>query len=326
MFLLGPPMYLTDVFNYLGFARLETLYGLSPYEHTLVAVPTDEVFPYVTWPDLLSPYGPLFTVVSFVFVPLGLATGVWFIKVSVALAALACVWLVWLIALELERPAVPAILFIGLNPLWLAYGVGGAHNDAFMLALLLGGVLLALRGRAAVGAAAVIGAAAVKATAGLALPFMWLASRRRRSFAVGALVAAAGVAVMATIGFGSPLSVLSSFGGQGDYADIRSVPGQVTDAILQRRFVPYEVQQVATGVFVAIVALLVALAWRGADWLDSIGWSTLALLLTLTWVMPWYVAWLLPFAAVSANQRLRFATLAFGAFLLIVHLPYPPLV
>src|SRR5438128_1178703 len=41
IFLLGPPMYLTDVFNYLGFARLDVLHGLNPYQHTLVAVPTD---------------------------------------------------------------------------------------------------------------------------------------------------------------------------------------------------------------------------------------------------------------------------------------------
>ena len=54
------------------------------------------------------------------------------------------------------------------------------------------------------------------------------------------------------------------------------------------------------------------------------GWTTLALLLTLTWVMPWYIAWLLPFAALSPQTRLRAATLACGAFLLVVHLPYPP--
>ena len=50
----------------------------------------------------------------------------------------------------------------------------------------------------------------------------------------------------------------------------------------------------------------------------------LLLVLTLTWVMPWYIAWLLPFAALSRQPRLRAATLACGAFLLIVHLPYPP--
>jgi hypothetical protein len=66
-------------------------------------------------------------------------------------------------------------------------------------------------------------------------------------------------------------------------------------------------------------------AWRrGADWLDSLGWATLALLLSLTWLMPWYVVWLLPFAAVSRSRRLRWVTLAFGVFLLVVHLPYEP--
>src|SRR5205085_1706615 len=78
---------------------------------------------------------------------LGIAGGVWAYKVTVAAASLTCVWLVWLLARQLGRPQVPAIALVGLNPLLLAYGVGGAHNDVFMLALVLGGLLLALRGR-----------------------------------------------------------------------------------------------------------------------------------------------------------------------------------
>jgi hypothetical protein len=326
IFLLGPPMYLTDVFNYLGFARLDVLHGLNPYEHTLVAAPTDAAFRYVTWPDLISPYGPLFAVSSFALVPLGIAKGVWALKLTVTAASLACVGLVWLIARELDRPAAPAVAFVGLNPLLLVYGVGGAHNDMYMLMMLLAGVWLALRGRAALGAGAVVAAAAIKATAGLALPFMWLVSRDRRGVVLGAAVAGAAVIVVAAIAFaGNPFSALSSFSGQSDYAELRSFPGQVTDAILQRHVVPYEVQQVSTALFVFVFALLLALAWRGADWIESIGWTTLALLLTLTWIMPWYIAWLLPFAALSESRRLRYATLAFGIFLLVVHLPYPPI-
>ena len=81
IFLLGPPMYLTDVFNYLGFARLDVLHGLTPYAHHPSAVPGDAVFPYVTWPDITSPYGPLFTLGSYATAPLGIAGGVWAYKV-----------------------------------------------------------------------------------------------------------------------------------------------------------------------------------------------------------------------------------------------------
>ena len=156
-------------------------------------MPGDAVFPYVTWPDITSPYGPLFTLGSYATAPLGIAGGVWAYKVSVAAASLGCVWLVWLLARALGRPQVPAIVLVGLNPLLLVYGVGGAHNDVYMLALVLGGVLLAVRGREALGAGAIVAGAAVKATGGLALPFLWLGARHRGAVVRGALIAAAAV-------------------------------------------------------------------------------------------------------------------------------------
>jgi len=40
--------------------------------------------------------------------------------------------------------------------------------------------------------------------------------------------------------------------------------------------------------------------------------------------MPWYVLWLLPFAALGRDRRLRAAALTLTAFLLVLRLPYPP--
>jgi hypothetical protein len=325
IFLLGPPMYLTDVFNYLGFARLDVLHGLSPYGHHPSAVPGDAVFAYVTWPDITSPYGPLFTLGSYVTAPLGIAGGVWAYKISVAAASLACVWLVWLLARELGRPQVPAIVLVGLNPLLLGYGVGGAHNDVYMLALVLGGVLLAVRGREALGAGAIVAGAAVKATGGLALPFLWLGARHRGAVVRGALIAAVGVLVVSAIAFGGDvIRALAPFGEQASTTNVRSFPGQIADAFLGRDSVPAGIQVGAVVLFVVLAVLAFLHARRDGDWIGGVGWTTLALLLTLTWVMPWYIAWLLPFAALSRQPRLRAATLGCGAFLLVVHLPYPP--
>src|SRR2546430_5156410 len=143
--LVGPPQWLTDAFNCLGFARLGVLHGLNPYGHTPAAVPGDAAYQYVSWPHLTSPYGPLFTVVSYLLVPLGVAGGLWALKVTVVAASLGCVALVWKLAEALERPVVPALVLVGLNPLVLVYGVGGANNDAFMLLLVLAGMLWAVR-------------------------------------------------------------------------------------------------------------------------------------------------------------------------------------
>ena len=51
------------------------------------------------------------------------------------------------------------------------------------------------------------------------------------------------------------------------------------------------------------------------------GWAVVALILSLSWVVPWYVMWLLPLAAVSASRGLRRATGAITVLLLVTALP-----
>ena len=325
LFVLGPPQWLTDAFNYLGFARLGALHGLGPYGHTPAAAPLDPVFQYVTWPNLTSPYGPLFTLGSYALVPLGVAGGLWALKLATLAASLGCLALVWRLAQRLQRPPVPAVLLVGLNPLALVYGVGGAHNDVFMLLLLLAGVWWAVAGRAALGAGAVVAAAAIKASAGLALPFMWIASARRGEVVKGAVAAGVGVLGLTAVVFGSDvLGALTSFSDQGGHTSLRSFPGQLSQAFAGAHDVSPGIH-VAVGIAFALVLIgLMVSARRGLNWIVATGWAMLALLLALAWAMPWYVAWVLPFAALGPDRRLRVAALTCSAFFLVVRMPYPP--
>jgi hypothetical protein len=325
VFLLGPPTWLSDVFNYLGFARLGAVHGLDPYTHHISAIASDPVYPYVTWNHITTPYGPLFTLASYALAPLGLGAALWALKITVAAASLGCLALVWQLARELDRPPAAAVAFVGLNPLWLLFGVGGVHNDMFMLALLLGGMLLVLRGRERIGGAAFVGAMAVKVTAGLALPFVWLATRRRRELVIGAVVAAGAVLLVTAIASrGHVFTALTSFAGEKQRSSLRSFPGQIAQHFLGVREVPGEASAIALPLFGLVVVGLLLAARRSGDWITSAGWAALALLLALNWVMPWYIVWLLPFAALSENRRLRYATLLFGAFLVVVRMHYPP--
>jgi hypothetical protein len=45
------------------------------------------------------------------------------------------------------------------------------------------------------------------------------------------------------------------------------------------------------------------------DWLNAAGWSTLVMLATAGSLLPWYVTWLLPLAAISTDKRLIRPTL-----------------
>jgi hypothetical protein len=55
--------------------------------------------------------------------------------------------------------------------------------------------------------------------------------------------------------------------------------------------------------------------------LRASGWANVALLVTLSWVLPWYVLWVLPFAALSSSRRLRVTALVLGVYLILAWAP-----
>ena len=178
-------------------------------------LPTTPAFAQTAWRHVGSAYGPLFTIGSYPLAHLGVAAALWAFKAVAALASLGCVALVWRIARQLRRPPGPAVAIFGLNPLLLVWTVGGAHNDLLMLVLTLAGVSLALASREALGGAAVVAAAAVKATAGLAIPFLLLGARRRGRVLAGVAGAAVLLYVLAAEAFpGHALGVVSVLRGE----------------------------------------------------------------------------------------------------------------
>ena len=76
-----------------------------------------------------------------------------------------------------------------------------------------------------------------------------------------------------------------------------------------------------SGVLVASVLACCWLAWRRRDSITASGWASVALLVTLSWVLPWYVLWVLPLAALSSSRRLRTAALVVGAYLIVAWAP-----
>ena len=192
VFLLGPPLLSTDVFNYVEYGRLGVLHHLNPYTYSPAEVPGDAAFGFIGWPNATTVYGPVFTLGSYATVPLGVGGALWAFKTVMVAASLGCVALVWKAAERLGRPPLEAAMFFGLNPLLLVLAVGGAHNDMLMLFLALAGIVLVLGGRERAGGLAVVGGAAIKASTAILLPYMLVGAHRRGRFLVGALAGAAG--------------------------------------------------------------------------------------------------------------------------------------
>ncbi|HZV72723.1 MAG TPA: polyprenol phosphomannose-dependent alpha 1,6 mannosyltransferase MptB [Conexibacter sp.] len=323
VFLLGPPLFSADVFGYVDYARLSVLHGLNPYLHGAADAALDPVVPFVRWHDIPTPYGPLFTVASAPLAWLSVPAALWVCKALAALLSLGCVALVWRIAQRRELPPTPAALFVGLNPLLLAYGVGGAHNDFLLMALALGAILLVLEERAVAGGGLGILAVGVKASAGLLLPFLLLGARRRRSALAGMLAGGAAVLALAVAAFGTEgFGFVGQIGRQQRFVAADSVPRRVA-GLLGFHALPSGLRLLFVAAFATSVIGLLWATWRGRiDWIAAAGWATLALLLSTAWLVPWYVVWLLPLAAVARDPRLRGAALLFCVYVVATRVTY----
>jgi alpha-1,6-mannosyltransferase len=323
---LGPPLISQDVFGYLAFARMGALHGLDPYTHVAAEAPTDPVYAFVGWPFKHSPYGPLFTLASYVTAPMGLAGGLWAMKVVAAVSSLGAVALIARAAGRLGQSARWAAAFVGLNPVLLVLAVGGAHNDTLVLAALAAALALTAgarqRPRAAV--AALAAGVGVKLTAGLMLPFLVLASPARReriALALAGAVSLLALVAVGVVGFGvHAVGFLGAVGEQQQLVATHSIPAE-TARMVGLSGTPSWWRHLYAAGFLAVLAGALWRTARGADWRVAGGWATLALLLSTAWLLPWYGIWLLPLAAVGGDRRLRAATLLFCAYAVLIHLP-----
>jgi alpha-1,6-mannosyltransferase len=312
--LLAPPLLSTDVFSYGAYGRMGALYGANPYLHGPYAISLDPLYPFIgaKWVNTPSVYGPLFTALSYIFAPLSIAASVLTYKAIAAVSALVVVACVWHSARWRGVNPVKAVALVGLNPLFVLYGVGGAHNDLLMLAASTAGMWAILQRRNRTGGGLLAAATWIKLTGGLLVPFALLGSdkpmRRSREIAVGAGAVTAVVAIASFALFSTgPLHLPATIAQSQAAGDWHSIPGFLASG-LGLVTIGHVV-----GIVLAVAFLLVCL-WllRGA------GWATLAMLITTSSLLPWYVGWLLPLAAISADQRLRrSAVIATGVMLAI---------
>jgi hypothetical protein len=350
VFVLSPPLALTDLFNYVNYGRMEVVHHLNPYTTIPILEPHDDPsYALSNWHELLSPYGPLFTILTFVVVPLGVAGSFWTLKALLAVTSLATLLLVWRSARLLGRDPVAAVALVGLNPIVLVWGLGGDHNDFLMLFFIaLGFYLLLLDARRAReiapagrrawlwpaspaligGGAAFVVAAGFKASGAVLIPVLLAGLLRDRraltQVVAGMVVAGVLVGAASLAAFGLHIPDLST---QSRLVTEESVPNLIGLAVGAGG----ETETLHKALTVALVLSVLACCWYArrareqesalARTLTACGWASVALLVTLSWVLPWYVSWVLPLAALSCSRRLRTASLVLGVYLIVVWAP-----
>jgi Glycosyltransferase family 87 len=338
-FACAPVLLSHDAFSYLDYARLGAHHGLDPYVNAPDAAPTDPAFAHVTWTETPSAYGPLFTLATYplAWLPIWLAVAV--LKAVAAASVLGLAWVVSRLAAWRGIDEARAAAFVALNPLVLVHVVGGAHNDGLAMLLTMLGVAALVARREATSGGLLVASAAIKSSSLFVAPFAFVASLRdSRShsaapplgaanagaspvvrLASGAIAAVVVVGVAGYLAFG--WHWLHAFGLAGENQGRTS---HLSIPVTFARLTGIDegaVRVAALVLFGAAVVWLLAWSWRGADWIRAAAWAAFGLLLATSWLLPWYLIWPLPLAAVARDRRLAILLLALTAYQLGARIP-----
>ena len=334
-FAVAPVLLSHDVYSYVDYARLGVRHGLDPYVHPPLAAPGDPAYAHVTWTEATSAYGPFFTLLTYplAWLPVGAAVAV--LKAVAALSVLGIAALTARIAAWRGTDPLRAAAFVALNPLVLVHVVGGAHNDGLTMLLSMAAVAALLSARAFTAGATLVAAVATKLSAALLAPFALLGARQPRPtgrkhpymegnrpvgrMVIGGVGGAAAIGVAAWLAFG--WDWLHGFGLAGENQSRTSYMSVPITAARLTGLDPDAVRLAAALLFAVAVVCLLAWTYRGADWLRAAAWATLALLLATAWLLPWYLIWLLPLAAISRDRPVQLMALILTAYQLGARIP-----
>jgi hypothetical protein len=320
------PMYpptAMDMFHYHAMGRVLWVHGANPLTTPQGLLP----YPIgMSWADLPSPYGPLWSVLAgpasrlpgdnYIAALLGF-------KAMGAAAYLGCTWVIWVLVRR-TRPGdetLAAVLF-AWNPFVLLRVVGNGHNDLWMMLFVLLALERAER-RAWTSSILLLSASVLVkyATALLGLPlllYIWTyadGSPRERATMLGtALLTALFVTVAIYAPFWSGIDTFSVRLNE-TARMITSTPvllqlflGRYLDANTTLEYA----RLIPRIVFLALYVPLVWQARRGFDHLVVVSFTALFLylLVAASWFRPWYMLWPAALAALRPREWLGATFLA----------------
>jgi hypothetical protein len=143
-------------------------------------------------------------------------------------------------------------------------------------------------------------------------------ARRAWSPLLGALAAAVAGALIAIAAFGvHGADLIAALNRDAAFVSSDSFPTEIAHLFGKPGVFPIDHDLLKAALVVVVVHLLWR-TWRGYDWISASGWTLLAISVTSTWLLAWYIVWPLPLAVIARDRRLLAATLAVMA-MFIVH-------
>lgn len=338
----SPPLFSRDVYAYAAEGKLAAA-GISPYAHTLASLGKSPFLEFVDplWRNTHAPYGPFFLDLAGAVAGVmghsvvGTVEGLRILAVvGVLLVAISIVPL----ARSFGRDPSTAFSLAVLNPLVLVYLIGGAHNDALMLGLLVSGVAVARARHPVIGIVLCSLAASIKIPALIGVVYIaWMWAGREagaaRRFGYLVLGGAIGGACMAVVSIWSGygwgwLTNVSEPGKVVSWLDPATAAGLAAGHLLHLLGGGQHTHGcvlVARDVGLAAacaVALVMLLRSERLGVSAAIGWSLLAFALLGPIVWPWYETWGIVFLAVAANTFARWVILVLSCVGCFATMPF----
>lgn len=184
--LFAVPMFSRDAYSYLAQGAL-LRDGFDPYVSPPVANPgvlLDNVSP--VWTATTAPYGPIFLLLGKAVTAItgdNVVAGTIALRLVMLPGPALMMWAVPYLTKHLGGKPTVALWLAVLNPLVLIHLIGGVHNEMLMVGLMCAGIALVLEHHHVAGIVVVAIGVAIKATAGVALPFLvwiWMLHERER--------------------------------------------------------------------------------------------------------------------------------------------------
>ena len=346
--LLSVPVFSRDTYSYLAQGAL-LRDGLDPYAVGPIENPNpllDNVSPI--WTITTAPYGPAFIMIARLVTTLvgnHVIAGTMLLRLCMLPGLALLIWATPRLARHLSADVPIALWICVLNPLVIIHLMGGVHNEMLMVGLMTAGIALTFERHHVAGITLVAVAVAVKATAGIALPFLvwvWIRHlRERRGYRPLPAFAAAGgasvlifVAVFAVLSgaAGVGLGWLTALAGSVKIINWLTIPTAAANLIhaVGGLFFPvnfYAVLQVTRLIGIVVIAVSLPLLWwryRQNDRavLTGIGWAMVVVVLFVPGALPWYYSWPLAVVAPLAQSRPAVAAIAaFSTWIMVIFKP-----
>lgn len=319
----APPTQSADVWSYAMYGRMVSEYQANPYRHTPAEYQADPVGRRVPrfWVESRSVYGPLFTGLSALGMTVAGASSLLARLFFQGLAALAVALALLLVDRRTRDPV--ALALVGVNPLTVISVVNGAHNDALVGLAVLAGVLLAVARRPGWAGAALAAGALVKATALFPLAalaaWLWFHDSRRSAVVVVSVAGAIGLGAVALSGGADVVAALGDAQGRVNGGSVWAwVHGRVSgpdSAFGVGDSAGRALSWLAAAAAAGLAVLLAVRRPRDEGPYLAAGAAVVAYLLVGTYVLPWYLSWVLPVLAVTWRWRVAWLVIAHAALL-----------